>query len=128
MDGLHVKLHSHDTERLSVLTSLLKENVPPNPDEIDRFIKSETTTEDGGAIIDANGNTPDGCLPVSLYLYDECSICKVLTNDRFRLYPSDNNLNRLSYNFGSDLVVNYALIYLNCHAKHPPKPHSHHHG
>ncbi|OOR89662.1 DNA polymerase III subunit alpha [Moraxella bovis] len=105
LDGLHVKLHSHDTERLSVLTSLLKENVPPNPDEIAGFIKSQTTTEDGGAIIDANGNTPDGCLPVSLYLYDECSICKVLTNDRFRLYPSDNNLNRLRHAFGSDLMV-----------------------
>lgn len=104
LNGLHVKLHSHDIQRLSVLTNLLKENAPPNPDEIAGFIKSKTTTEDGGAIIDM-GDAPDGCLPVSLYLYDECSICKVLTNNRFRLYPSDNNLNRLKDAFGSDFMI-----------------------
>lgn len=82
----------------------IKRKCPPNPDEIAGFIKSKTTTEDGGAIIDM-GDAPDGCLPVSLYLYDECSICKVLTNNRFRLYPSDNNLNRLKDAFGSDFMI-----------------------
>ncbi|MDO4449858.1 MAG: DNA polymerase III subunit alpha [Moraxella sp.] len=105
LTGLHIKLHSHDTKRLDVLIGALKENCTPNPDEIANFIKNETTTEDGNAIIDTSGNAPDGCLPTYLYLYDECGLCQVMVNDRFRIYPSDGNLNQLKQTFGENLII-----------------------
>ena len=44
----------------------------------------------------------DLCVPLSLYLYDECSVARIQTNDRLRLYPSDHNIAQLKNHITDD--------------------------
>ncbi|WP_066799852.1 DNA polymerase III subunit alpha [Moraxella oblonga] len=89
LDGIYIKLPSHDSERLEKLLGLLKEHYPPSAD----LCISETQTDAHGNEIDEI--ISDGCLPVHLYLYDECSVNKIAVNDRFRLCPYDVVFNEL---------------------------------
>ncbi|MFA9485648.1 MULTISPECIES: DNA polymerase III subunit alpha [unclassified Moraxella] len=95
LSSVNIKLHAHDTQTLSGIISLLKENSPP--DDTSLIFDTQEDIEDAIAY-DEEGNeltttTPtfikDGCLPVSLFLYDDCSISRLLVNERFRLHPSD---------------------------------------
>lgn len=88
LTGIHIKLNSHDTSALHTLLGLLKENNPPDTSEI--LLDDDIMGEQ------------DSCLPVSLYLYDDCGLCKVCVNNRFRLYPSDDALTKLIQDLPKD--------------------------
>lgn len=102
LTGIHIKLDSQDTNKLNALLKLLKEQLPPNLDEIGYLTQH---TQEMGEYPDMNEQATDGCLPVSLYLYDECSICRVCTNERFRIYPSDFAFAQLKTLFAENLVL-----------------------
>lgn len=100
LSAVNIKLHTHDTTALAGILSLLKENHPPEDMPI---FEDEDSIEDAVAY-DEEGNEiimpkpaiiKDGCLPVSLFLYDDCSISKLMVNDRFRLCPSDTVISGL---------------------------------
>ncbi len=99
MNQLHIKLASDDTASLDTLITLLKENRPP-PDE--RLMPSSYDKDEPEDITPMNR---DQCLPVVLYLYDECSISKLHVNERLRIYPSDESLMHLKQQLGADNVV-----------------------
>ena len=102
LTGIHIKLDSQDTNKLNALLKLLKEQLPPNLDEIGYLTQH---TQEMGEYPDMSEQATDGCLPVSLYLYDECSICRVCTNERFRIYPSDFAFTQLKTLFAENLVL-----------------------
>ncbi|WP_435932663.1 DNA polymerase III subunit alpha [Moraxella bovoculi] len=104
LSAVNIKLYAHDMEALSRLIPLLKENTPPaanlipSPtDDNEEEIEDVVAYDEEGNILTTTAPTVlrDGCLPVSLFLYDECSISRVSVNDRFRLYPSDDVLDEL---------------------------------
>lgn len=97
LTGIELKLHSSDTATLHKLIGILKENSPPNSSDIPQ-------SEDSyGNVIDEN----DGCLPVSLLVYDECGQCEVSLNDRFRFFPSDEAMDTLHRLFTPDTMRLY---------------------
>lgn len=102
LSGIHIRLGSHDLDRLHTLLGLLKEHKPPEPKELETLIQKSQNSDDNG---EPEDTPPDGCLPVLLYLYDECSKCQVAVNERFRLYPSDETLSLLRQTFGKDDLV-----------------------
>ncbi len=94
-----VNLASHDTQKLYALLNLLKENSPADPAEVASFVQSQTKDDD---------DTPfehDGCLPVRLYVHDECGKGEVAVNDRFRIHPSDDNLSKLRQIFDDKNLI-----------------------
>lgn len=100
LSAINIKLHAHDTKALSGVLSLLKESVPPadmphidDDEEIDDAIAYD---EAGNEItLPKHTTIKDGCLPVSLFIYDDCSVSRLMVNERFRLYPSDGVLSGL---------------------------------
>ncbi|TWV80663.1 DNA polymerase III subunit alpha [Moraxella sp. VT-16-12] len=97
LTGVHLKLASDDTATLYELLGLLKENNPPNDSDI-----PQTTDEHGNT-----GDDGDGCLPISLFLHDDCGLCKVMVNERFRFYPSDETMNALHRLFNTETIKLY---------------------
>lgn len=89
LSSVKIKIASDDTATLNALLGLLKENTPPPASD------TRSTTED------EEQHPSDDCLPITLYLYDECGACRVKTNDRFRFYPSDHAMDRLMELFDS---------------------------
>ncbi len=99
LSAVCLKLASDDTDKLHALFSVLKENAPPKPEQVASFIQSQRKDDD---------DTPfehDGCLAIELYVYDDCSTGGVAVNDRFRFYPSDDNLSRLKQLFDDNHLV-----------------------
>ena len=90
---IHLKLACDDTQALEGILSVIKENSPP-PELIKRG--SHPTSEHDDIDISQVG---DLCVPLSLYLYDECSVARIQTNDRLRLYPSDHNIAQLKKSY-----------------------------
>ncbi|MDO4895917.1 MAG: DNA polymerase III subunit alpha [Moraxella sp.] len=97
LSGVNIKLSSDDTHRLHELIGLLKENNPPNTQDLPQNPDDDTPDEP----------LSDGCLPISLYIYDDCGLCKVMTNDRFRFYPSDEAMSKLYTLFEPDTLKFY---------------------
>lgn len=96
---IHLKLACDDTQALEGILSVIKENSPP-PEVIKRG--SHPTSEHDDMDI---GQAGDLCVPLSLYLYDECSVARIQTNDRLRLYPSDHNIAQLKNHITDDHLV-----------------------
>lgn len=96
---IHLKLACDDTQALEGILSVIKENSPP-PELIKRG--SHPTSEHDDIDISQVG---DLCVPLSLYLYDECSVARIQTNDRLRLYPSDHNIAQLKNHITDDHLV-----------------------
>ncbi|OOS06341.1 DNA polymerase-3 subunit alpha [Moraxella cuniculi DSM 21768] len=99
---IHIKLAANDTDKLNKVLSLLKENSPPPELLTAHDFAALAHDEDGEA---TSVPPSDLCVPIALYLYDECSISRVQVNERFRLYPSDDNISKLkSYIDTNNLV------------------------
>lgn len=96
---IHLKLACDDTQALEGILSVIKENSPP-PEVIKRG--SHPTSEHDDIDI---GQAGDLCVPLSLYLYDECSVARIQTNNRLRLYPSDHNIAQLKNHITDDHLV-----------------------
>ena len=96
---IHLKLACDDTQALEGILSVIKENSPP-PEVIKRG--SHPTSEHDDTNISQVG---DLCVPLSLYLYDECSVARIQTNNRLRLYPSDHNIAQLKNHITDDHLV-----------------------
>lgn len=96
---IHLKLACDDTQALEGILSVIKENSPP-PELIKRG--SHPTSEHDDTDI---GQVGDLCVPLSLYLYDECSVARIQTNNRLRLYPSDHNIAQLKNHITDDHLV-----------------------
>lgn len=96
---IHLKLACDDTQALEGILSVIKENSPP-PELIKRG--SHPTSEHDDIDISQVG---DLYVPLSLYLYDECSVARIQTNDRLRLYPSDHNIAQLKNHITDDHLV-----------------------
>lgn len=93
LSGVNLKLASDDLATLSQLIPLLKENAPPSAQDIPPS--------------DDDSPQSDGCLPISLYIYDDCGLCKVMVNERFRFYPSDEAMDKLGQLFEPDAFKVY---------------------
>lgn len=96
---IHLKLACDDTQALEGILSVIKENSPP-PELIKRG--SHPTSEHDDMDI---GQAGDLCVPLSLYLYNECSVARIQTNNRLRLYPSDHNIAQLKNHITDDHLV-----------------------
>ena len=94
---IHVKVPSQDIQALDTLISILKENSPPP-----RALAYQFDQEDENTPSTAHA---DYCVPISLYLYDECSISRINVNERFRLFPSEENIAKLKSVLGVDNVI-----------------------
>lgn len=103
LTALYIKIHSQDTQKMGQLIDLLKENRPPNPAD---FLNAPTEDEYSS---DSNRsdipNASDGCLPVFVYLYDDCAICRIPVNERFRIHPNEENISILKTTFEQDLIL-----------------------
>lgn len=89
---VHAKIGANDTHHLDNLLSIIKENDP-----LATAINAQRR-QDGEFYV-------DDCLPIHLYVYDECGLAKVAVNDRLRLYPSDDNIIKLKQWLTADNVV-----------------------
>lgn len=86
LQKINLKLKDNDLHTLSVIVGLLKENtanIKPITKEYD---------ENGNVLSLPN---EDGCLAVNLFIYNELGIGRVLTNERFRIPPTDDALSVL---------------------------------
>ncbi|MFB6349738.1 DNA polymerase III subunit alpha [Moraxella sp. ZJ142] len=97
---IHIKLPADNQMQIDGIISLLKENSPPP--EVIRYGTYPTSADDESMDIAQAG---DLCVPIALYLYDECSIGRVQVNERFRIYPSDSNIAQLKTTIAAENLV-----------------------
>ncbi|OOR90042.1 DNA polymerase III subunit alpha [Moraxella caviae] len=103
LSAINLKIHAADTAILPELMALLKEQMPPDPNEVNLSADDDAELEAEGFYADYDSEiaapTPakiqDGCLPVALYVYDECGIARLRVNERFRAYPSNDVVRKL---------------------------------
>lgn len=103
---INIKLHGHDTNRLTKLQTLLK------PNQLDNIPKVTIDDVDVDDInidyltdVKQHHNTPnDNCIALGLYVYDDHATAGVALNDDWRMYPSDDNLQKLRQIFDTDHI------------------------
>ena len=101
---INIKLHGHDTNRLTKLQTLLK------PNQLDNIPKVSIDDVDDINIdyladVKQHHNTPnDNCIALGLYVYDDHATAGVALNDDWRMYPSDDNLQKLRQIFDTDHI------------------------
>ena len=105
---INIKLHGHDTNRLTKLQTLLKpnqlDNIPKvSIDDVD--VDVDDINIDYLADVKQHHNTPnDNCIALGLYVYDDHATAGVALNDDWRMYPSDDNLQKLRQIFDTDHI------------------------
>lgn len=105
---INIKLHGHDTNRLTKLQTLLKpnqlDNIPKvSIDDVD--VDVDDINIDYLADAKQHHNTPnDNCIALGLYVYDDHATAGVALNDDWRMYPSDDNLQKLRQIFDTDHI------------------------
>ncbi|UNU73248.1 DNA polymerase III subunit alpha [Moraxella nasovis] len=95
LSGVSIKVDSCNINQIDHVISLLKENAAPNLSVIGQSEQDDLEELNKG----------DACLPIFLYLYDDCSISQLAVNERFRLFPSDENIKQLRNILSSQHVV-----------------------
>ena len=103
---INIKLHGHDTNRLTKLQTLLK---PNQLDNIPKVTIDDVDVDDINidylADVKQHHNTPnDNCIALGLYVYDDHATAGVALNDDWRMYPSDDNLQTLRQIFDTDHI------------------------
>ena len=103
---INIKLHGHDTNRLTKLQTLLK---PNQLDNIPKVTIDDVDVDDINidylADVKQHHNTPnDNCIALGLYVYDDHATAGVALNDDWRMYPSDDNLQKLRQIFDTDHI------------------------
>lgn len=109
---INIKLHGHDTNRLTKLQTLLKpnqlDNIPKvtiDDVDIDVDVDVDDINTDYLADVKQHHNTPnDNCIALGLYVYDDHATAGVALNDDWRMYPSDDNLQKLRQIFDTDHI------------------------
>lgn len=107
---INIKLHGHDTNRLTKLQTLLKpnqlDNIPKvSIDDVDVDVDVDDINIDYLADVKQHHNTPnDNCIALGLYVYDDHATAGVALNDDWRMYPSDDNLQKLRQIFDTDHI------------------------
>lgn len=107
---INIKLHGHDTNRLTKLQTLLKpnqlDNIPKvTIDDVDIDVDVDDINTDYLADVKQHHNTPnDNCIALGLYVYDDHATAGVALNDDWRMYPSDDNLQKLRQIFDTDHI------------------------
>lgn len=108
---INIKLHGHDTNRLTKLQTLLKPNQLDNIPKvtIDDVANIDVDVDDINidylADVKQHHNTPnDNCIALGLYVYDDHATAGVALNDDWRMYPSDDNLQKLRQIFDTDHI------------------------
>ena len=107
---INIKLHGHDTNRLTKLQTLLKpnqlDNIPKvTIDDVDVDVDVDDINIDYLADVKQHHNTPnDNCIALGLYVYDDHATAGVALNDDWRMYPSDDNLQKLRQIFDTDHI------------------------
>lgn len=105
-EKINIKLHGHDTNRLTKLQTLLK---PNQLDNIPKVSIDDVDVDDINidylADVKQHHNTPnDNCIALGLYVYDDHATAGVALNDDWRMYPSDDNLQKLRQIFDTDHI------------------------
>lgn len=78
----------------------------PMIEEEDDIEDATAYDEEGNEIIMPKPTViKDGCLPVSLFVYDDCSIARLMVNERFRLHPSDSNISGLQAHLPPEHII-----------------------
>ncbi|WP_411350394.1 DNA polymerase III subunit alpha [Moraxella lincolnii] len=103
---INIKLHGHDTNRLTKLQTLLK---PNQLDNIPKVTIDDVDVDDINidylADVKQHHNTPnDNCIALGLYVYDDHATAGVALNDDWRMHPSDDNLQKLRQIFDTDHI------------------------
>lgn len=103
---INIKLHGHDTNRLTKLQTLLK---PNQLDNIPKVTIDDVDVDDINidylADVKQHHNTPnDNCIALGLYVYDDHATAGVVLNDDWRMHPSDDNLQKLRQIFDTDHI------------------------
>lgn len=120
MKKISIKVHAQDVALLEKLQPLLKAAQPDfsptllqhgNDENDDNFDESSYFSEPG--VYDEFGNdlletestnapvqdnsrpSQDGCLPLGLSIYEDFAIANVALSEHWRMYPNDDNLQRL---------------------------------
>lgn len=105
---INIKLHGHDTNRLTKLQTLLKPNQLDNIPKVtidDVDVDVDDINIDYLADVKQHHNTPnDNCIALGLYVYDDHATAGVALNDDWRMYPSDDNLQKLRQIFDTDHI------------------------
>lgn len=109
---INIKLHGHDTNRLTKLQTLLKpnqlDNIPKvsiDDVDVDVDVDVDDINIDYLADVKQHHNTPnDNCIALGLYVYDDHATAGVALNDDWRMYPSDDNLQKLRQIFDTDHI------------------------
>ena len=108
---INIKLHGHDTNRLTKLQTLLKPNQLDNipkvtiDDVANIDVDIDDINTDYLADVKQHHNTPnDNCIALGLYVYDDHATAGVALNDDWRMYPSDDNLQKLRQIFDTDHI------------------------
>lgn len=99
LTALHIKIHSQDTQKMTELFRLLKENNPPSSEFLTTINKDDSFNNAD------NLSVSDGCLPVFIYLYDDCATCGIQVNTRFRIHPNEENISALKATFEQHLIL-----------------------
>lgn len=94
LQRINLKIQDDDTQALECILQVLKENMPN--------IKAAPEYDKDGNKIDKPNN--DGCLAVYLFVYNQLGIGRVLTNERFRIPPTDDVLFALYHQLSQDNV------------------------
>lgn len=101
---INIKLHGHDTNRLTKLQTLLKPNQLDNIPKV-TIDDVDDINIDYLADVKQHHNTPnDNCIALGLYVYDDHATAGMALNDDWRMYPSDDNLQKLRQIFDTDHI------------------------
>lgn len=96
---IHLKLDAHSLADLEYTLDLIKENSPPS-DEI-----LAALNQDCEDLPHQSENAQDACVPLVLYIYDDCGIARIQSNNRLRIHANDSNIQKLKEHFKNGSMV-----------------------
>lgn len=96
-----IKIDANDTNTIDDILPLLKEN---QPDVITYATAEQPIDVDNNQHLSTQTNGSDNCIGLGIHIYNDYAIAKVKLSDKWRVYPSDDNILTLKRLFNADNI------------------------